>query len=70
MGRPRLRLVLEIDPTADPVAGTLREDSGPVQRFTGWTQLGHALAVVIAIGARAEAPGTGSTHATAPEETP
>ncbi len=38
-----LHLTLAIDPTADPVAGTLRTDQGPALSFTGWTQLGHVL---------------------------
>lgn len=38
-----LSLVLEIDATADPISGTVRDLPGQAQAFAGWTQLGHLL---------------------------
>lgn len=61
MNDARLKLLLEIDPMAEPVAGMVREGPGPSQMFTGWTQLGHALDVAITEARhRAGAPHEGS----------
>lgn len=57
-----LSLALEIDPMADPVAGTIRERRGPAQPFTGWTQLGRILGDIIA----AHASGTAQATTTNP----
>lgn len=48
---PWLRLALDIDPKADPIAGTIGERDGPMRAFSGWTQLGHVLSGVIAASA-------------------
>ena len=50
VGGGLLRLVVEIDPDADPVAGTVRATPGVGHAFTGWTQLGHVLGQAIAEG--------------------
>jgi hypothetical protein len=42
-GGSPMKLVLEIDPAADPVCGTLCDERGVPQAFTGWTQLGAIL---------------------------
>ena len=47
---PWLRLALHIDPTADPIAGTIGERGAPARAFSGWTQFGHVLSQVIAAG--------------------
>ena len=48
---PWLRLALDVDPTADPIAGTIAELGGPAREFSGWTQLGHVLSDIIAASA-------------------
>lgn len=45
-----VRLVLEIDPAARPVSGTLCDERGVPQAFTGWTQLGARLDGAISAG--------------------
>lgn len=42
-----LRLVLDVDPLADPLVGTLHAGTDPAQEFTGWTELGHAVDAAI-----------------------
>ena len=49
---PWLRLALHIDPTADPIAGTIGERGAPARAFSGWTQFGHVLGDVIAACAK------------------
>lgn len=43
-----MKLVLEIDPAARPVSGTVCDECGVPQPFTGWTQLGAMLDGAIA----------------------
>ncbi len=51
MNIPTLRLVLEIDPTAAPLTGTLTQGGVAPKAFTGWTQLGHAVDTAITAAA-------------------
>jgi hypothetical protein len=39
----RTRIVLDLDPAADPVAGTVAIDGGPAHPLTGWVALGQAI---------------------------
>ena len=52
-----VRVVLDLDRTVDPVAGTLTDDSGSTAPFTGWIGLTRAIELALA----AEAPPTPST---------
>jgi len=51
MDIPPLRLVLEINPTAAPLTGTVNQSGAEPKAFTGWTQLGHAVDTAIAAAA-------------------
>jgi hypothetical protein len=37
------RIVLDLDPAGEPVAGTIAIDDGPARPFSGWLALGHAV---------------------------
>jgi hypothetical protein len=39
----RTRIVLDLDPAADPVAGTVAIDGGPAHPLAGWVALGQAI---------------------------
>lgn len=38
-----LRLTLELEPDADPIAGVIRDDTGSSHPFVGWLGLAVAL---------------------------
>jgi hypothetical protein len=41
------RLELEIDRTADPIAGRVVDEQGEMRPFVGWIGLGNALAALL-----------------------
>jgi len=44
MPQSRIRLLIEVEPCATPITGTLqRQPHGEIERFTGWLQLTEAL---------------------------
>jgi hypothetical protein len=49
-----VRIVLELDPAADPIGGRLSAGGAPAQAFSGWLALGRALEQELA-HARADA---------------
>lgn len=49
------RILLDLDPVADQLAGTIAVDDGPAEPFSGWLALGHA--VHQALGAAGVQPG-------------
>jgi hypothetical protein len=48
MTAERVRIVLELDPAADPIAGSLTGPRAPARSFSGWIALGRALEQEIA----------------------
>ena len=36
---PSKRVLIEIDPSAEPIAGVLRHGAGPARSFSGWLEL-------------------------------
>src|SRR3954468_11974090 len=43
MTGPRIRVVLDLDPVADPIGGLISVGDGPATPFSGWLQLAEAL---------------------------
>jgi hypothetical protein len=54
----RVRIVLDLDPTADPVGGWIVGARGDVAPFSGWLALGRAIELKLAV-AREPVPRTG-----------
>ena len=70
MPSPRtLRVVIELDQAADPIAGQLQPAAGPCLPFTGWLDLAGALQRAIE-PERESAPGQGSAESTRTSDMP
>jgi hypothetical protein len=62
LGRPRLvhpgprltEITLEVDPRAEPIAGSLREGKGVRRPFAGWIGLAAALEATLGGGSRGQ----------------
>jgi hypothetical protein len=39
----RIRIILDLDPAADPIGGRLRSERAPATAFSGWLALGRAI---------------------------
>lgn len=48
------RVVIDLDPSVDPIGGGLRVGRGAVQPFAGWLELAGALADALAQARQAE----------------
>jgi len=51
-----VRVVLDLDRGADPVAGTLTDDSGAATPFTGWVGLTRAIELALTTEDRSAPP--------------
>lgn len=59
-----IRLLIELDPTAEPIIGTLQnQPHGPIEHFHGWLQLTETLQAIR--HAQAQSPGEPRSAATA-----
>jgi len=47
-----IRLIVDIDPTSDPIQGMLSHGDGPEQPFVGWTPFVRAVEIALDIGRR------------------
>jgi hypothetical protein len=53
-----IRVLLELDPSAEPIGGLLSVDGEPARRFSGWLALARELEAALAAARAAEPPGT------------
>ncbi|HEU5391089.1 MAG TPA: hypothetical protein VFV73_34825 [Streptosporangiaceae bacterium] len=44
----RVRVLLELDPSAEPIGGLLSLEGGPTRPFSGWLALGRELDAALA----------------------
>jgi hypothetical protein len=44
----RVRVLLELDPSVEPIGGVLSVDGGPARPFSGWMALGRELDAALA----------------------
>lgn len=51
----RVRVLLELDPTANPIGGVMSVEGGPARSFAGWMALARELGAALA-SARPPAP--------------
>jgi hypothetical protein len=52
MGSEHLRIVLDLDPAADPISGSLSVGRCAVHPFSGWLALTHAIKQELALARR------------------
>jgi hypothetical protein len=52
MSAETIRIVLHLDPSADPIGGSLGGDDAPARPFSGWLALGRALEHELALARR------------------
>jgi hypothetical protein len=56
MSGEQVRIVLYLDPAADPIGGSLGGDGSPARPFSGWLALGRALEQELALARQAPGP--------------
>jgi hypothetical protein len=56
----RIRVLLELDPSAEPIGGLLSVDGGPARRFSGWLALARELETALASARAAQPSGADS----------
>jgi hypothetical protein len=54
----RIRVLLELDPSAEPIGGLLSVDGEPARWFSGWLALARELETALAGARAAQPPGT------------